>query len=87
MTDPVIVSEDHTTIPQINVIQEVLYVKNEEKNAAILNALQKTAPQVLIFCENRKDVENVHDFLIIQGIKSIAAHGNMGTSNTIFKQN
>jgi ATP-dependent RNA helicase DDX41 len=78
LIDPVIISEDYTAIPQFNVIQEVLYIKPEEKNSAILEAIQKTAPQVVIFCENKRDVEEVHDFLIIKGIKSTAAHGNMG---------
>jgi ATP-dependent RNA helicase DDX41 len=48
------------------VIQEVEYVKEEDKLAYMLDCLQKTAPPVLIFAENKKDVDAIHEHLLVQ---------------------
>lgn len=32
----------------------------------LLDCLQKTAPPVLIFSENKKDVDAIHEFLLLQ---------------------
>lgn len=50
----------------LDVIQEVEYVKEEDKLAYLLDCLQKTAPPVLIFAENKKDVDAIHEFLLVQ---------------------
>lgn len=47
-------------------IQEVEYVKEEDKLAYLLDCLQKTAPPVLIFAENKRDVDAIHEFLLVQ---------------------
>jgi len=33
----------------------------------LLNCLQKTAPPVLIFCENKADVDDIHEYLLLKG--------------------
>jgi hypothetical protein len=48
------------------VIQEVEYVKEEDKLAYLLDCLQKTAPPVLVFAENKRDVDAIHEFLLVQ---------------------
>ena len=50
----------------LDLIQEVEYVKEEDKLAYLLDCLQKTAPPVLIFAENKKDVDAIHEFLLLQ---------------------
>jgi hypothetical protein len=50
----------------LDVIQEVEYVKEEDKLAYLLDCLQKTAPPVLIFAENKRDVDSIHEFLLVQ---------------------
>lgn len=42
------------------------YVKEEDKMEYLLDCLQKTAPPVLIFSENKKDVDAIHEFLLLQ---------------------
>ena len=37
----------------LDVIQEVEYVKQEAKIVYLLECLQKTSPPVIIFCENK----------------------------------
>ncbi len=50
----------------MDVIQEVEYVKEEAKLPYLLECLQKTAPPVLIFAENKRDVDAIHEFLLVQ---------------------
>lgn len=50
----------------LDVIQEVEYVKEEAKLAYLLECLQKTAPPVLVFAENKRDVDTIHEYLLVQ---------------------
>ena len=56
-------------------LQEVEYVKEEAKLVYLLECLQKTAPPVLVFAENKKDVDNIHEFLLVKGVEAVAVHG------------
>ena len=56
-------------------LQEVEYVKEEAKLVYLLECLQKTAPPVLVFGENKKDVDNIHEFLLVKGVEAVAVHG------------
>ena len=47
-------------------IQEIEYVKEDDKLEYMLNCLQKTAPPVLIFAQNKKDVDAIHEHLLVQ---------------------
>jgi hypothetical protein len=44
----------------------VEYVKQEAKIVYLLECLQKTAPPVLIFCENKADVDDIHEYLLLK---------------------
>jgi ATP-dependent RNA helicase DDX41 len=50
----------------LDVIQEIEYVKEDDKLEYMLNCLQKTAPPVLVFAENKKDVDAIHEHLLVQ---------------------
>ena len=52
----------------LDVIQEVEYVKQEAKIVYLLQCLQKTAPPVLIFCERQSDVDDILEYLLIKGV-------------------
>ena len=54
---PIIVNVGRAGAANLDVIQEVEYVKQEAKIVYLLECLQKTAPPVLIFCENKTDVD------------------------------
>ena len=43
----------------LDVIQEVEYVKQEARIVYLLECLQKTAPPAIIFCENKADVDDI----------------------------
>ncbi|KAL2518062.1 DEAD-box ATP-dependent RNA helicase 35 [Abeliophyllum distichum] len=59
----------------LDVIQEVEYVKQEAKIVYLLECLQKTSPPVLIFCENKADVDDIHEYLLLKGVEAVAVHG------------
>jgi hypothetical protein len=50
----------------LDVIQEVEYVKQEARIVYLLECLQKTAPPALIFCENKADVDDIHEYLLLK---------------------
>ena len=41
----------------------------------LLTCLQKTAPPVLIFAENKKDVDDIHEYLLLKGVAAVSVHG------------
>jgi ATP-dependent RNA helicase DDX41 len=57
------------------VIQEVEYVKLEARVVYLLECLQKTAPPVVIFCERKGDVDDIHEYLLLKGVEAVSIHG------------
>lgn len=37
--------------------------------------MQETAPPVLVFAENKRDVDAIHEFLLVKGVEAVAIHG------------
>jgi len=58
-----------------NIIQQVEYVKCEHRLSFIIDCLSRTAPPVLIFTENKIDTDNVHEYLLVKGVDTVAIHG------------
>merc|ERR1719262_1575063 len=77
LVDPVVVNVGRAGAANLDVIQEVEYVKQEAKLVYLLQCLQKTPPPVLIFCENKSDVDDVHEFLLLKGVEAVAIHGGL----------
>ncbi|KAL4424987.1 hypothetical protein ABPG77_002872 [Micractinium sp. CCAP 211/92] len=75
LVDPVTVNVGRAGATNLDIIQEVEYVKEEAKLVYLLECLQKTAPPVLIFAENKKDVDMIHEFLLVKGVEAVAVHG------------
>lgn len=72
---PVIVSIARSQLAKLRVTHQFEFPRHEEKLAALLAAMGKTLPPVLIFCENKTDVEEIVEFLQKQGIEALALHG------------
>ncbi|KAJ9508881.1 hypothetical protein QJQ45_028196 [Haematococcus lacustris] len=66
LVDPIEVNVGRAGAANLDVIQEVEYVKEEAKLDYLLECLQKTAPPVLVFAENKKDVDAIHEFLLVK---------------------
>lgn len=77
LVNPIIINVGRAGAANLDVIQEVEYVKEEFKLSYLLEVLQKTGPPVLIFCENKKDVDDVHEYLLLKGVDAVAIHGNL----------
>jgi ATP-dependent RNA helicase DDX41 len=72
---PVIVNVGRAGAANLDVVQEVEYVKAEQKHLYMLQMLEKTAPPVLIFAENKRDVDEVHEYLLLKGVAAVSVHG------------
>merc|ERR1740121_3139607 len=77
LVDPIVINVGRAGAANLDVIQEVEYVKQEAKLVYLLKCLQKTPPPVLIFCENKSDVDDVHEYLLLKGIEVVAIHGSL----------
>eukprot|EP00240_Pyramimonas_obovata_P000416 CAMPEP_0118924548 /NCGR_PEP_ID=MMETSP1169-20130426/2636_1 /TAXON_ID=36882 /ORGANISM="Pyramimonas obovata, Strain CCMP722" /LENGTH=561 /DNA_ID=CAMNT_0006865675 /DNA_START=384 /DNA_END=2065 /DNA_ORIENTATION=+ len=77
LVDPVICNVGRAGAANLDVIQEVEYVKQEAKLVYLLECLQKTPPPVLVFCENKADVDDIHEYLLLKGVEAVAIHGGM----------
>ena len=72
---PVIVNVGRAGAANLDVIQEVEYVKEEAKMVYLLHCLQKTAPPVIVFCERTGSVDDIHEYLLLKGVESVSIHG------------
>ncbi|PFH31556.1 DEAD (Asp-Glu-Ala-Asp) box polypeptide 41 family protein [Besnoitia besnoiti] len=77
LIDPLVVNVGRAGAANLDVVQEVEYVKQENKLPYLLHCLQKTAPPVLIFCENKKDVDDIQEYLLLKGVDAAAVHGGL----------
>ena len=72
---PVVVNVGRAGAANLDVIQEVEYVKQEAKIVYLLECLQKTPPPVCIFCERKGDVDDIHEYLLLKGVEAVSIHG------------
>ncbi|CAK9075811.1 DEAD-box ATP-dependent RNA helicase 35 [Durusdinium trenchii] len=77
LVDAVVINVGRAGAANLDVIQEVEYVKQEAKLVYLLKCLQKTPPPVLIFCENKSDVDDVHEYLLLKAVEVVAIHGGL----------
>ncbi|CAN1227959.1 DEAD-box ATP-dependent RNA helicase 35 [Linum grandiflorum] len=75
LVKPVIVNVGRAGAANLDVIQEVEYVKQEAKLVYLLECLQKTPPPVLVFCENKVDVDTIQEYLLHKGVEAASIHG------------
>ncbi|XP_014677345.1 PREDICTED: probable ATP-dependent RNA helicase DDX41 [Priapulus caudatus] len=75
LVKPVTVNVGRAGAANLDVIQEVEYVKQEARIIYLLECLQKTAPPVLIFAEKKQDVDAIHEYLLLKGVEAVAIHG------------
>ncbi|KAI8979012.1 P-loop containing nucleoside triphosphate hydrolase protein [Pilobolus umbonatus] len=75
LVKPLIVNVGRAGAANLDVIQEVEYVKQEAKMVYLLECLQKTPPPVLVFAENKNDVDDIHEYFLLKGVEAVAVHG------------
>ncbi|KAJ2082518.1 DEAD-box ATP-dependent RNA helicase 35 [Coemansia sp. RSA 988] len=72
---PVVVNVSRAGAANKDIIQEVEYVKPEMRVTYLLECLQKTAPPVVVFAENKHDVDDILEYLLLKGVEAVAVHG------------
>eukprot|EP00126_Sphaerothecum_destruens_P007506 Sdes_comp19880_c0_seq1m12191 len=75
LVKPVLVNVGRAGAANMQVTQHIEYVKPEARIVQLLDTIQKTAPPVLIFAENKADVDDIHEYLLLKGIEAVAIHG------------
>lgn len=50
-------------------------MKEEAKVVYLLECLQNTLPPVLIFAEKKADIDIIHEYLLLKGVKAVIIHG------------
>eukprot|EP01041_Mallomonas_annulata_P007232 gene7232-14758_t len=75
LVQALIVNVGRAGAANLDVIQEVEYVKSEAKIVYLLECLQKTSPPVVIFCERKGDVDAIHEYLLVKGVEAVSIHG------------
>ncbi|SJX64653.1 probable DEAD-box ATP-dependent RNA helicase 35 [Sporisorium reilianum f. sp. reilianum] len=72
---PVIINVGRAGAASLDIVQEVEYVKQEAKMVYLLECLQKTAPPVIVFSDNKNEVDDIHEYLLLKGVEAVAIHG------------
>ena len=72
---PITVNVGRAGAATLKVEQHIEWVSPESKIVSILKVLEKTPPPVLIFAENKNDVDDIHEYLLLKGIDAVSIHG------------
>eukprot|EP00595_Chromulina_sp_UTEXLB2642_P000929 CAMPEP_0196761856 /NCGR_PEP_ID=MMETSP1095-20130614/1166_1 /TAXON_ID=96789 ORGANISM="Chromulina nebulosa, Strain UTEXLB2642" /NCGR_SAMPLE_ID=MMETSP1095 /ASSEMBLY_ACC=CAM_ASM_000446 /LENGTH=245 /DNA_ID=CAMNT_0042111895 /DNA_START=934 /DNA_END=1671 /DNA_ORIENTATION=+ len=75
LVKPLVVNVGRAGAANLDVIQEVEYVKQDAKIVYLLECLQKTPPPVIIFSERKNDVDEIHEYLLVKGVEAVSVHG------------
>lgn len=75
LRDPVTINIGRAGAANLDVVQSINFVEDDKKLTHILKVLQKTPPPVLIFAENKKDVDDIHEYLLLKGLDVVSIHG------------
>eukprot|EP01069_Polyplicarium_translucidae_P002196 Polyplicarium_translucidae@DN1950_c0_g1_i1.p1 len=78
LVDPIVVNVGRAGAANLDVVQEVEYVKQEMKLRYLLKCFEKTPPPVLVFCDSKKDVDDIYEYLLLKGVEVAAIHGGLG---------
>ena len=72
---PVIVNVGRAGAAAMAVRQDIEYVQDDDRITRLLVTLQKTPPPVLVFAENQRDVDDIHEFLLMRNVEATSIHG------------
>ncbi|VDM47186.1 unnamed protein product [Toxocara canis] len=67
----IVVNVGRAGAASLNVLQEIEYVRADEKLTRILDCLQKTAPRQ----DSKSDVDNIYEYLLVKGVDVASLHG------------
>lgn len=71
LVKPVLVNVGRAGAANLDVLQVVEYVKQEAKMVYLLECLQKTPPPVIIFSDNKNEVDGMCVFVVAMPLLTI----------------
>ncbi|KAF0979005.1 hypothetical protein FDP41_002075 [Naegleria fowleri] len=74
LSTPIIVNVGRAGAANLDVVQEVEFVLEEDKIPYLLEVLQKTPPPVLIFSQNKSEVDTICEYLLLKGVEAVSIH-------------
>jgi ATP-dependent RNA helicase DDX41 len=75
MKNPIFISHNRSSLLKLPIMQHSVWATEENKLVKLLEALIKTDPPVLVFCENKNESDKLEDYLNIRKIKCASLHG------------
>lgn len=75
LTLPVVVNVGRAGAANLDVIQEVEYVKEDARLVYLLECLNKTEPPAVVFASRSREVDEVHEYLLLKGVEAVSVHG------------
>lgn len=75
LIQPILINVGRAGAANLDVLQVVEYVKQEAKMVYLLECLQKTPPPVIVFSENKNEVDDIQEYLLLKGVEAVAIHG------------
>lgn len=75
LVNPIILKVSRMGAANINIIQQVEYVKSDHRLSFLRHCISRSSPPVLIFAENKSSVDEIHEYLLIKGLDVVAVHG------------
>ncbi|KZO95875.1 DEAD-domain-containing protein [Calocera viscosa TUFC12733] len=75
LIQPILVNVGRAGAANLDVLQVIEYVKQEAKMIYLLECLQKTPPPVIIFSDNKNEVDDIQEYLLLKGVEAVAIHG------------
>lgn len=75
LVKPVVVNVGRAGAASLNIKQDIEIVRPEARIVQLLEALQKTEPPVLIFAENKSNVDQIHEYLLTKCVDAVSIHG------------
>ena len=75
LVQPIVCNVGRAGAANLDVIQEVEYVKQDAKIVYLLHCLQKTAPPVCVFSQRQREVDEIHEYLLLKGVEAVSLHG------------
>jgi ATP-dependent RNA helicase DDX41 len=75
LSDPFEVNVGRAGAASLNVLQDVMYVPDDDKLKALDSVIKATPPPVLIFASSPDRIDDIHEHLLLKGISTVAIHG------------
>jgi ATP-dependent RNA helicase DDX41 len=75
LVKPIVVNVGRAGAASLNIKQDIEVVRPDARVVQLLDVLQKTEPPVLIFCDNKSDVDEIHEYLLLKGVETVSIHG------------